>query len=373
MDKHLHIVCFDVPYPADYGGVFDLFYKIKSLHKLGTKIHLHCFKYGRGEQTELRNYCEEVTYYTRNIGLKGFSFQLPYIASSRANKNLLQNLLKDDHPVLLEGIHCTYFLYKDQLKNKKVFVRLHNVEYEYYYQLAKSEPSFFKKIYLKNESRLLKTYERKIAGKAVLLSVSEKDNDTYKKEFGKMNIHYLPVFLPYTSVTNQEGKGNYCLYHGNLAVSENEKAAIWLIENIFIGDIPFTVAGKNPSRHLLHIAKQNKNVSVVANPSLEKMQELISNAQINVLPSFNSTGIKVKLLNALFNGRHCAVNNSAVDGTGFESLCHIASDVASFKTLVNKLFNKDFTKEEIYKRKQLLEKKFNNDENAKQLIQWIWQ
>ena len=35
------------------------------MHKLGIKIHLHCFEYGRGQQPELQQYCEEVIYYHR--------------------------------------------------------------------------------------------------------------------------------------------------------------------------------------------------------------------------------------------------------------------------------------------------------------------
>ena len=30
-DKEVHIVSFDVPYPPNYGGVIDVFYKIKTL------------------------------------------------------------------------------------------------------------------------------------------------------------------------------------------------------------------------------------------------------------------------------------------------------------------------------------------------------
>ena len=44
-----------------------MFYKIKALHELGIKIHLHCFEYGRGQQPELNKYCEEVFYYQREI------------------------------------------------------------------------------------------------------------------------------------------------------------------------------------------------------------------------------------------------------------------------------------------------------------------
>ena len=56
-EQRLHIVSFDVPFPPNYGGVVDVFYKIRALHKLGVKIHLHCFEYGRGEQKELDKYC----------------------------------------------------------------------------------------------------------------------------------------------------------------------------------------------------------------------------------------------------------------------------------------------------------------------------
>ena len=52
-DQHVHIISLDVPFPADYGGVIDIFYKIKWLHKAGVKIHLHCFSNGRPPQDEL--------------------------------------------------------------------------------------------------------------------------------------------------------------------------------------------------------------------------------------------------------------------------------------------------------------------------------
>ena len=43
--KHLHVISFDVPVPANYGGVIDVYYKLKALHLQGVKIHLHCFEY----------------------------------------------------------------------------------------------------------------------------------------------------------------------------------------------------------------------------------------------------------------------------------------------------------------------------------------
>jgi len=65
----LHIVAFDVPFPADYGGVIDVFYKAKSLNDLGLRIALHVFDYGRGRQAGLEKIAAEVHYYPRKNNL----------------------------------------------------------------------------------------------------------------------------------------------------------------------------------------------------------------------------------------------------------------------------------------------------------------
>jgi len=53
-DQHLHIVSFDIPYPANYGGVIDVFYKAQALTAKGVKVHLHCFEYNREHSKELK-------------------------------------------------------------------------------------------------------------------------------------------------------------------------------------------------------------------------------------------------------------------------------------------------------------------------------
>ncbi len=373
MDKYLHIICLDIPYPADYGGVFDLFYKIKSLYNAGIKIHLHCFEYGRARQTELNKYCSTVQYYQRATGLAGFSMKLPYIVSSRRNAALLENLLVDDHPILAEGIHCSYLLTDERFKERRVIVRLHNVEYLYYHQLAHSTSSITKKIYYAFESRALYRYEKSIANKIAFLAVSEHDMIVYQNEFGAKDIEYLPVFLPYSEVSSREGTGCYCLYHGNLSVAENEKAVLWLLTHVFKGEeSSLVIAGKNPSRRLQSAVSRTTNSCLVANPTEHQLQDLIFKAQINILPSFNKTGIKLKLLNALFNGRHCVVNEAATAGTSLDAVCHVGKTAGEIKSKIAELKHQPFGDEEITRRKRLLEGSYNNSENVLKLIRWIW-
>lgn len=373
MDKQLHIICFDIPYPADYGGVIDVFHKIKSLYNAGVNIHLHCFEYGRERQPELNKYCATVQYYQRTTSLAGLSINLPYIVSSRRNEQLLSNLLLDNYPILAEGIHCTYLLKDKRFERRRVIVRLHNVEYLYYDQLAKTTNSPLKKLYYSFESRALYSYEKSIAKNSLILALSKRDVDLYQKEFGASNVHYLPVFPHFTEVLSRDGVGSYCLYHGNLTIVENEKAALWLLRNVFNGrDFPFVIAGKNPSRRLVKAVSQSANNCLVANPSDHQLQDLIAKAQINVLPSFNRTGIKLKLLNALFNGRHCVVNEAAGEGALLAQACHVGNTANELKDLIAQFYHEPFSEGDINRRKMLFENYYDNSANVKKLIQWIW-
>lgn len=370
---HLHIVCLDVPYPVDYGGVFDLFHKIRSLHDAGVRVHLHCFEYGRGPQPVLNEYCEEVCYYSRHEGHKGFSHRLPYIVCSRSSSELLERLLEDDYPILLEGIHCTYLLNDERFNGRKVVLRLHNVEYQYYRQLYLSERSLLKKIYYLHESNLLRQYEHRIAGKVKILAVSPKDQQQYAKEFGASDIDTIPVFLPFEEVRSKEGTGCFCLYHGNLSVVENEQVVLWLLKKVFAGiEMPFIISGKNPSAKLSRAIEQYPQACLIPNPSEEEMQDLIAKAQVNILPSFNCTGIKLKLLNALYNGRHVIVNKDAVEGTGLQDTCHVATSAEEIRELLINLGCQPFTQKEIDTRKKLLEGLYDQRSNLAKLMDAIW-
>ncbi len=89
-DKYLHIVSFDIPYPPNYGGVIDVWYKLKFLHMKGVKIILHCYEYpGRDRSEKLNELCEKVYYYPRLLGLRSALSLKPYIVSSRRSDDLI--------------------------------------------------------------------------------------------------------------------------------------------------------------------------------------------------------------------------------------------------------------------------------------------
>jgi len=374
LDKHLHIISLNVPYPVDYGGVFDLFYKLPALQEQGVHIHLHCFDYGRGQQPELNKYCASVQYYKRNTGIKALSTSMPYIVTSRKNEALIENLLKDDYPILMEGVHCTYPAFDERLNGRKKYVRVYNVEYEYYNSLFKSTWQLFKKAYFFYESILLKKYERKLVKHVdALWAISQRDANIFRNEFDCNNIAFLPLFLPAWKVKGEEGMGSYCLYHGDLSVEQNKKAVAWLLNDVLPGlKIPFVIAGKNPPAYLQSMIKKQADTCLIANPSEECMQDIIAKAHINIVPAISNTGIKIKLLNALYNGRHCLANSPAVEGSGLNALCHIADNTEAMRQRIEQLYHQPFTIQEREERNAFISGIFCNRRNAKQIVEWIW-
>lgn len=373
-DRHLHIISFDIPFPPNYGGVIDVFYKITTLHKLGVKIHLHCFEYpGRERSEELNQYCEEVFYYPRITGLRSaFTFR-PYIVSSRKSEEMMANLLRDDHPILFEGLHSCYYIDDQRLKNRVKIYRESNIEHRYYFNLFKVDANLKNKMYFFAASAKLRLYQKVLNNADLMLAVSQYDAAYLQKHFPGCAVHHLPSFHANNSVSIPPGTGDYVLYHGNLEVSENEYAATYLVTKVLNDlDIPFIIAGMNPRPKFRKLLEKRSNIMLVANPSEEKMIELVRNAHIHILVTFQATGLKLKLLNTLYNGRFCLVNDAMLKGTSLDELCEIGNSADQLKTKLQELFKKEFTLEEAIERQEILRKKYDNQVNGEKLIGLIY-
>ena len=368
-DKHLHIVSFSIPYPANYGGVIDVFYKLVALHKAGIKIHLHCYQYDRPEAEILEKYCETVAYYPRKTGFISQLSLKPYIVVSRRSEMLLRNLLQDNYPILFEGLHSCFYLNNKALKGRILVYRESNIEHDYYFNLFKSEHSPGRKLFFLTESLKLRLYQQQLQYATRMLVVSQTDRDYLAGKFPGKDVVYLPSFHGNNQVQSLPGKGNYVLYHGNLSVGENLLAAQYLVKEVF-NDIPvkLNIAGLNPPESLRGLVALYPNVELIPNPPQAEMDQLIKNAQVNILVTFQATGLKLKLLNTLYNGRWMLVNREMLAGTGLESLCEIAADAKEMKKKIISLFDTEFDQKQLIARAEILQSRFSDEQNALTLI-----
>lgn len=369
LSGHLHIISFDVPFPANYGGVIDVYYKILALHKAGIKIHLHCFEYQRKRSPELNSLCEEVIYYPRASGIKPTLSLTPYIAETRRSETLIQNLLKDDYPILFEGLHTCFAIGDSRLRERIRIYRESNIEHHYYYHLFRAEKNVVAKAFFLTESIKLKFFQHRLKYASVMLTVSENDTRYLQNKFPGKRIIYLPSFHRENEVKSLPGNGTYALYQANLSVAENTRAAEFLIDKVWTPRLPeLVIAGMNPPEQLLRMAGEKKNIRMVINPCDEDMYALISQAHVNIMVTFQSTGLKLKLLNALFNGRFCLVNPGMVAGTSLADLCTVVSKPEEFRLKIDELFATTFSDNEIKIRELALQAQYSNTRNCYLLL-----
>ena len=367
MNRNLHIVCLDAPSPPDYGGAIDMYYKIKSLSEAGWKVILHYFNYRKGRSAAgLEAYCSSVYAYDRKVFRRSLPLLVPHIISSRVNRELIERLNADEDPILLEGLHCAGLIPYLQSPQRTV-LRMHNNEAAYYLQLSKEENNLARTAYLYWEGLLLQRYLKQLPRETKLACLSSTDMAAFKDEYHFKHTSFIPCFIPWQEINGQEGRGNFCLYHGNLSISENEAAAVWLIEKVFSDtETRLVIAGKGISERIRKLAADRSRVELIADPSMEQIKALIKEAQVNVLPSMNTTGVKLKLLHALFEGRYCISNYNGVKGSGAEQLVAVAEDPQEMMHKINGMMTCDFSLDEKKNRQSLLAV-YDNSLNAQRL------
>jgi len=368
--KVVHLVSFNVPYPPDYGGVMDVFYKIKALNQQGIGVILHCFCYGRSRSRTLERECLRVHYYRRELNVFHIFSREPFIVISRKNSLLLKDLLADKNPILFEGLHTTHYLDHPALEGRIKMVRTHNIEHIYYRNLAASDNNIFRKFFYKTEARKLERYESKLVNATYLLAISPGDTEYFRSKYG--NVLFVGPFHPGNGCLAAKGKGDYVLLHGDFSTAENNAAASFILNEIAPRWNHKTVlAGKRPSPEIIRIASSLSHVKVIPNPSMDEMGQLISNAQVCLLSASQPTGMKLKLINALCAGRHVITSNEVVAGTNLESLCHIASGINEWVSLTNWLMNEEFTADMKTKRSGILHEVADNAVNARMIVETL--
>ncbi|MCL9805618.1 glycosyltransferase family 4 protein [Flavobacterium amniphilum] len=365
-NAEIHIVSFDNPFPPVYGGVIDVFYKVKALHAIGFKIYLHCFVEDLASDVSgLDEFTEKVFLYKKKKNPLYLFSQYPFSVRSRFDNKLVKNLNTNQAPILFEGLQSTYILNVNHFKRRKIYLRLHNIEHFYYDGLAQSETNIFKKILFKIES--LKYYN--------YLNILKKFDKVYTLSFGEnteiskmiKRVEYIPVFHGNKQITSKDGRGEYAFYNGDLRISDNRKAVDFFIE-VFkkIPDYQLVIASGIEQDWVESKIQSASNIQFVKIEHQQHLSDLLRDAHINLMISFQESGTKLKIINSLFQGRHCVCNEKMIDDKEVLGFCHIAKTEKDFIEKINQLKDYPFLMDS--KRAKVLERRYNDLENAKKMF-----
>ena len=361
--KEIQIVTFNTPYPPNYGGVIDVFYKIKALHHLGVRVHLHTFYDDRQNTTVLEKYCKQVYLYKRHKGINRHLSYIPFGIFSRTSETLVKRLQENKCPILFESSKSIYPLYKTNFKQFTA-IRCQNIEHLYTYGLFKSERHWVKKLAFRWEAFKLKYSESQYEKVNLLLSISQHEQRYFKKYF-KTPSYLLPVFHGNSEITSKSGFGSYALYHGDLSIADNIKSALFIISVFKTLKHQLVIASSVFPKQIQKEISNEDHITFERIKTDAQLDSLIHNAHVNTLYSFQQSGTKLKVFNVLFKGRHCVLNTNMVDDQAILNACSVVSDKRSYQKVVEYLFRQPF---EITKKRESALLKYNDVNNAKYLI-----
>lgn len=374
MSIHLHIVTSDFPNGIDNPQLSDAFFLIKALSQQKINIHLHSFVLLNEEPSvQLTELCSSISFYQRdksNISLKS---DLPYHVSTRSSQKLIERLNQDDFPILFMGLSSSFPLYGNHLSsNRKYAVRLNKNEAAYYQQLASLVPWKGKKVHYQVEAWRMKNFLKKLIAKKISFFISSVEMAQGFKPQKPSQLNQLALFTGMPPVFHQPGTGHFCLFYGRLSDEETAYAAFWLLEHVFNTlEIPFVIAGSNPSTHLENAAHVRQHTCLVSNPGEKEMQDLIKKAQIVLSPAFIQHEEDDHLLQALALGKHVLINPKSSRKTKAHAYTHLAQSPEEFIDKTRNLFETPFCEEEKYARQHILNEKFQDEKSLEKLISWL--
>ena len=370
MGKHLHIVAHDVPLPSDSGILKELVFLSKAFHAEGIQLHLHCF--GEKKPEILLPFCHEVYLYPKKQGHKGYSLSLPYAVSSRSDKSLVKRLEADRFPILFAGLKTVSPLLDSTFrKERKIVVRLLRDEQAHFNDLSSLCSWGSQKLFNGVESIRFRRLMKQLSTGAIQFAVSPEYKKSTTRHLNNCAVIDQLIEIPF--VMPQSGTGNFCLFHGNLDKTEHAYAANWLLQNVFNKlEVPFVIAGDNPSEKLELAAHEKMHTCLVSNPSEKELQDLIKKAQVNILPSFVGQCNTGLLYQSLAMGRHLLTNPKGAYEMGIESTCHVAESSDAFISMTEELFNKTFDASDHETRAAFLHGKYKNQKAVSELIRMLY-
>jgi len=273
-------------------------------------------------------------------------------------------------PIIFEGLHSTAVLLKTNFPEQNIFLRAHNIEHNYIKGLSYSTTNIAKQLFFKIEAFKFKKYEKIIDKLHGILSIAYFEHIYFLKTY-KASSYYIPPFHENSTFYTHKSIKNNVLYHGDLRVDDNIKSCLFLIDTLKNSKIQFDIASSTINNKIIKGISGCQNIQFIKIKNNDQLTNLIYDAHINALPTFQKTGIKLKLVNALYKGKFVLVNSKMVDDTGLEGLCEIANSKKEFLTKIKVLLKTEFDQNHQIKRKEKLID-FNTKQNAQKIIDIIF-
>lgn len=231
-----------------------------------------------------------------------------------------------DHYVMFQYISGSY--------KGKIILHEHNCEYLIWKRYAVIEKNVLKKMALLNQAYRIKKYEQEICEQASVILAAPNDTDELVK-IGADRSKFLETYhLGDDSLLNEpdldyDKTELALLYIGTLSWEANIDGLLWFHDKVWQSiqqkhpGIKLYIVGKHPDKRLTEIAAKDKQILLTG--FVEDVEPYFQKCRVFITPLRFGSGIKVKVVNALYRGIPCVTTSIGIEGLKTQDGIHIFS------------------------------------------------
>jgi polysaccharide biosynthesis protein PslH len=359
-------VCHKPPYPPLDGGSIAMLNLARSLCRLGHEITVltMCTPKHQLSVEEKQEFSKMMAVYEVHVNTKvRFSAMVknllfsrkPYIAtrfiSSDFESTLIELLGSETFDIVqLEGLYLTpYIPAVRKHSNALIALRAHNVEHAIWQRLASTERNPLRRWYFgiladrirKFESESIDTYD-------LILPITGFDMENFNKLGNTKPAHVCPAGIDSESagtITKTIHTIHLSLFFlGSLDWIPNREGLLWFVNSVFPEllrrnpELKLHIAGRNAPVKLI---KSLQKPGIIFHGQIVHAKEFMMAYGIMVAPCFSGSGMRVKIIEAMANGKPVITTPIGAEGLAVrnEENIIIASQADEFIEQIERLLN----------------------------------
>lgn len=275
-----------------------------------------------------------------------------YRNKSVSFKNKIHKVIHEHDVIFCD--HYVMFQYIPDNYKGKIILHEHNCEYLIWKRYAGIEKNIIKKIALLNQAYRIKKYELEICKKSHIILAAPNDTAELVQigadERKFMETYHLgddSLLEKPDLVFNEKEKS--LLYVGTLSWEANIDGLLWFIDKIWPdiktqqSGITLYIVGKNPDNRLKSLVA--KDTSILLTGFVDDLEPYFQKCAVFITPLRFGSGIKVKVVNALYRGIPCVTTSIGAEGLKTIDGEHvfIKDNTTEFAACVNKLYKEKET------------------------------
>jgi glycosyltransferase involved in cell wall biosynthesis len=328
-------ICHKIPFPPNDGGTLATYQHTKAMIEMGWSVKMLSISTPKHPYVEMpidpifnstspEHVAVDTTPKATEL-IKGIWSKNNYIVSRFDDPkfaSLIIDTLKNNEYdlVVYEGTFTSCYVDLVRKKTKALLMmRSHNVEFQLWEDRLFAETNALKRFVLKSSVNQLKEFELNELKKFdVVATISMSDKAYFNSYFGLHKTIYVPfgISLPEDSVVEDDDTKNKLVFLGALDWEPNLIGLNWFIHEVWPliqernNKLEFHIGGRNAGPDF----GQNLPKGIHYKGEIEDAHSFILTGQLMVVPLFEASGIRIKIIEGLALGQVIATTTKGAQG-----------------------------------------------------------